>query len=311
MRALIDFIIKNKHWFLFLLLEAISLVFLFSYNGYQKSVYVTTANDVVGSTYNVISGITSYLHLQEENAALEATNERLRKQVSDMKQEMAAARLDSMKSIDFVPRQYDLIPAQVVNMTLHKVNNLMTINKGEADGVHPEMGVVCSQGVVGIVYMTSQHYSIVMPLLNEQCKISCRLRHSEYFGSLIWKHGYTNVAYVTNIPRHVKVEQRDIVETNGYSDIFPPGLPIGRVHRKDDSEDGMSYLLRVKLFTNFTTLREVSVIANYRSEERLLLEEQAADPDKLLDNMARQERRNATPTGATENNTEKSIMPRQ
>ena len=67
MRALIDLIVHNKHWFVFLLLEVISLVFLFSYNGYQKSVYFTTANDVVGSTYNVISGITSYLHLQEVN----------------------------------------------------------------------------------------------------------------------------------------------------------------------------------------------------------------------------------------------------
>ena len=88
MRALIDLIIKHKHWFLFILLEVISLVFLFSYNGYQKSVYFTTANDVVGSTYNVISSITSYLHLQEENKALEATNERLRKQIYEMQQQM-------------------------------------------------------------------------------------------------------------------------------------------------------------------------------------------------------------------------------
>ena len=291
MRALIDLIIKNKHWFLFLLLEVISLVFLFSYNGYQRSVYFTTANDVVGSTYNVISSITSYVHLQEENRALEATNEQLRKQLYEMRQQLTTQTPDSTRRMEALPKKYSLIHAQVVNMTLHKANNLMTINKGEADGVRPEMGVVCSRGVVGIVYMTSRHYSIVMPLLNVNCKVSCRLRHSEYFGSLMWQRGYADIAYVTSIPRHAKVKKKDIVETNGYSDIFPPGLPIGFVTDIDDSTDGMSYLLKAKLFANFSTLREVSVIADYQSPERHLLEEQAADPAKQDSILISQERK--------------------
>ena len=249
MRALIDLIIHNKHWFVFLLLEVISLVFLFSYNGYQKSVYFTTANDVVGSAYNVISGITSYLHLQEENHELETANEQLRKEVLEMRQQLAIMGQDSIKRLPELPLQYNVLSAQVVNMTLHKANNLITINKGEADGVRPEMGVICSKGVVGIVYMTSRHYSIVMPLLNVNSKVSCRLRNSEYFGSLVWQRGYANISYVTSIPRHAAVKVHDIVETNGFSDIFPPGLPIGVVQKIGDSPDGMSYYLRVKLYT--------------------------------------------------------------
>ncbi len=290
MHALIDLLVQCKHWLLFLLLEVISLLFLVSYNGYQKSVFFTTANDVVGTTYNVISAVTSYLHLQEENRALEATNERLRKQVYELSQQIKATQLDSTKRLPSLPHKYDLIPAQVVNMTLHKANNLITINKGEADGVRPEMGVVCSRGVVGIVYMTSRHYSIVMPLLNTNSKISCRLRHSEYFGSLVWQRGYADIAYVTSIPRHAPVKEKDIVETNGFSDIFPPGLPIGCVQRIGDSADGMSYMLRVKLFANFTTLREVSVIANYGSPERHLLETLAEDPAKQDSVLTAQER---------------------
>lgn len=272
MRALIDLIIHNKHWFVFLLLEVISLVFLFSYNGYQKSVYFTTANDVVGSAYNVISGITSYLHLQEENHELETANEQLRKEVLEMRQQLAIMGQDSIKRLPELPLQYNVLSAQVVNMTLHKANNLITINKGEADGVRPEMGVICSKGVVGIVYMTSRHYSIVMPLLNVNSKVSCRLRNSEYFGSLVWQRGYANISYVTSIPRHAAVKVHDIVETNGFSDIFPPGLPIGVVQKIGDSPDGMSYYLRVKLYTYFPTLREVSVITNYHSPERRMLE---------------------------------------
>lgn len=279
MRALIDLIIKNKHWFVFIGLEVLSLAFLFSYNGYQKSVYFTTANDVVGSTYNVISGITSYLHLQEENQALEQTNEELRRQIIEIQRQIDEHHLDSMLRMPSLPKKYDLVHAQVINGTLHKSNNLLTINKGEADGIRPEMGVVCSQGVVGIVYMTSEHYSIVMPILHVNSKISCRLRNSEYFGSLIWQRGYADIAYVTSIPRHAEVAPKDVVETNGFSDIFPPGLPIGMVHRINDSTDGISYMLRVKLFTNFTTLRNVSVITNYQSAERRQLEETAAMHD--------------------------------
>jgi rod shape-determining protein MreC len=187
--------------------------------------------------------------------------------------------------------KYDVVSAQVVNMTLHKANNLITINKGEADGIRPEMGVVCSRGVVGIVYMTSQHYSIVMPLLNVNSKISCRLRHSEFFGSLVWQRGHADIAYVTSVPRHAPVKTKEIVETNGYSDIFPPGLPIGVVQKIGDSPDGMSYFLRVKLFANFPTLREVSVITNYSAPERRALEEMAEDParqDSVLNTQEKQ-----------------------
>ena len=281
MRALIDLIIKNRHWFLFIALEVISLVFLFSYNGYQKSVYFTTANDVVGTAYNVISGISSYIHLREENQNMELANEELRKEVYGLRQQLEEAlQNDSVKRMPELPALYHTIPAQVVNSTLHKANNLITINKGEVDGIRPEMGVICSRGIVGIVYMTSLHYSIVMPLLNENSHVSCRLKDSEYFGSFVWERGYANVAYATSIPRHAKVKKNDIVETNGYSDIFPPGLPIGIVTGIDDSTDGMSYRLKVRLFTDFPTLREVSVITDYYSPERHLLEEMAVDPAK-------------------------------
>lgn len=245
---------------------------LFSHNGYQKSVYFTTANDVVGTAYNVISSVTSYINLQTANERLEKDNQRLYRELDRLKNQLTEAGLDTIKPHGLSER-YDFVSAQVVKSTLHKTNNLITINKGEADGIRPEMGVVCSRGVVGIVYMTSKHYSIVIPILNESSKISCRLRNSDYFGTLTWRRGTYRCAFATGIPRHAKVKLRDIVETNGYSDIFPPGLPIGVVGRIGDSPDGMSYMLAVKLFADFATLRDVSVITNYTKPERKELEE--------------------------------------
>lgn len=277
MHALLDLILRYKHWLVFLLLEVISLGFLLSYDGYQKSVYLTTAGEVTGVISDVIGSVVSYWNLQEENRSLEAENQRLHKQVNAMRRQLATSQRPIEKFRNPTDN-YHIVQAQVVNMTLHRANNLMTINKGEADGIRPEMGVVCSRGVVGIVYMTSRHYSIVMPLLNIHSKISCRLRHSEHFGSCIWKRGYADMGFVTNVPRHAPVELGDTVETNGYSDIFPPGFPIGKVRSIGDSDDGMAFLLKIKLFANFPTLREVSVITNYQAPERRELEEQAEHP---------------------------------
>lgn len=274
MHNLIEFFIRYKYWFVFLLLEACSLIMLFRSNSYQGSVYFTTANTVAGTYYSVISDLTSFFGLKEVNEGLSSDNTRLLLQIQELKDEISKLKTDTVETQDY-GLGHKLIDAKVVNATLHRNNNLITINKGSADGVHPEMGVICSRGVVGIVSMTSEHYSIVMPLVNTTSSISCRLSKSQYFGTMKWQRGAINISYVTDVPRHAKIKPGETVETNGYSDIFPAGLPIGQVLNFENSADGMAYHLRVKLFTDFSTLRDVSVIADYVNQERKLLEAQA------------------------------------
>jgi len=270
-QGLIDFIINYKHWLVFILLEVVSLLGLFSSSGYQKSVFFTTANSIVGTTYSAISSVTSYLNLSEINRELETENEYLRMENLRLREHLGQQAKDSIR-YEGMEGSYHIIMAQVVKSTLHRSNNLITIDKGEADGLRPEMGVVSSKGVVGVIYMTSSHYSIVMPLLNVNCKISCRIKSSDYFGTLEWERGNSRVTYLTRVPRHAKMVVGDIIETNGYSDIFPPGVPVGKVAAIGDSEDGMSYKLKVNLNTNFATLRDVSVITDYIHQERRDLE---------------------------------------
>lgn len=274
MHNLIEFFIRYKYWFVFLLLEACSLIMLFRSNSYQGSVYFTTANTVAGTYYSVISDLTSFFGLKKVNEGLSSDNTRLLLQIQELKDEISKLKTDTVETQDY-GLGHKLIDAKVVNATLHRNNNLITINKGSADGVHPEMGVICSRGVVGIVSMTSEHYSIVMPLVNTTSSISCRLSKSLYFGTMKWQRGAINISYVTDVPRHAKIKAGETVETNGYSDIFPAGLPIGQVLNFENSADGMAYHLRVKLFTDFSTLRDVSVIADYVNQERKLLEAQA------------------------------------
>lgn len=274
MGNLLDFFIRYKYWFVFLLLEAVSLVVMFRFNSYQGSVYLTSANAVSGAYYSMSSGISSYLDLKDVNTRLSSDNVRLQQRVNQLEELLNTYVTDTMAVLEPLV-EYNLIDAKVINSTLHRNDNLLTIDKGSSDGVCPKMGVVCSGGVVGVVALTSENYSIVIPLINSVSHVSCRLENSEYFGTLQWERGDPTVAFLTDVPRHANIEKGELVETNGFSDIFPAGLPVGEVLDFRDDSDGMDYLLKVKLTTDFSTLRDVSVIADYQNEERVRLEKEA------------------------------------
>ena len=278
MRNLFDFLVKYCYWLLFLVLEGISLALLVSHNSYHGSVYLTSANHVTGKVYEWESELTSYLSLKEVNRQLVSDNVEMRLRLASLERALDSLRKESVR-IDFVAPEYHLVHAQVVKATLHRNNNYLTIDKGRRDGIRPEMAVISSGGVVGIVYLTSDHYSIVIPLLNVRSSVSCKARNSKYFGTLQWQRGAVNIAYVIDVPRHANVHKGEVVETNGYSEVFPAGIPIGKILDVGDSPDGLSFMLKVQLFTDFSTLRDVSVITNYSREEKKLLEQKADSSD--------------------------------
>ncbi len=275
MQNLIDFIVKYKYWFAFFLMEAFSLAMLFRFNSYQGSVFFTTANSMVGGLYSTVDGITSYVQLGAVNEQLEADNEALRAELGEMRQALLAKRIDTLQFAGFRNGRYRPVGGLVVNATTNRSKNLLTINKGTADGVRPEMGVICSRGVVGIVYLTSAHYSVVMPLINMSSRVSCQLKTHKSFGTVEWKFGDSEHAYMTGVPLHVKVSVNELVETSGFSDIFPSGIPVGRVESVETSEDGLSQSIKVRLSVDYTSVRNVSVITNYDHAEKRVLEYEA------------------------------------
>ena len=176
-----------------------------------------------------------------------------------------------------VLRKYKSVPARVVSNSLDKLNNFITIDKGTADGVGKDMGVACGLGVVGIVYLTAEHYSVVIPVLNSKSNISCSIRGRGYFGYLHWYGDRPDEAYLDDVPRHARFRIGDIVVTSGYSSVFPPGMLVGKIMRVYNSANGMSYRLRVKLSTDFGNLRDVCVINDSEMMEQMKLLEAAND----------------------------------
>ena len=278
MRNLLNFLLKYNHWFLFILLEVISFVLLFRFNHYQHSVYFSSANAVAGKVYEVSGGITSYFHLKSVNEDLLDRIMELEQQNHNLEDALGRHLSDSteLNSIRNLPNtDYQVFKARVINNSLNLVDNYITLNRGSKDGIRPEMGVVDGNGVVGIVYDTSSHYSRVISVLNSKSSISCKIVGSEYFGYLKWEYGDSRYAYLKDLPRHAEFNLGDTVVTSGYSTVFPEGIMIGTVDDMADSNDGLSYLLKVKLATDFGKVSEVRVIARTGQHEQKELEQKS------------------------------------
>ena len=276
MRNLLNFFLKYNYWFLFILLEVISFALLFRFNNYQGSAFFTSSNQVAGMAYEAANNVTGYFHLKsinddlvQKNVELELQMERLRSALMEITSDSSG--LERMKSDAL--KGYDIYRANVINNSLTHVDNYITLDKGENDGIRSEMGVINGSGVVGIVYYTSANYSVVIPILNSKSSINCKIKQSDYFGFLKWDGGSSRYATVKDMPRHSLFSLGDTIVTSGHSAVFPGGIPIGTVEDMSDSHDGLSYLLKVKLFTDFGRLNDVRVIAKKGQEEQLELEQ--------------------------------------
>lgn len=278
MRNLLDFLMKYNYWFLFVLLEVASFVLLFRFNRYQQSVFFTSANAAAGKLYEARDEVASYFRLKETNEDLLDRNMELELRVAALEGALRDARADTMAlgSLDSVPAdtRYTLHKAHVVKNSLNRLDNYLTLDRGEADGIRPEMGVVDANGVVGIVYKTTAHYSLVISLLNSKSSLSCKIQGSDYFGYLKWEGEDSRYAYLRDLPRHAEFSVGDTVVTSGYSAVFPPGLRVGYIDEMSDSHDGLSYLLKIRLATDFGRVNDVRVISVEGLAEQLQLEKQ-------------------------------------
>ena len=280
MRNLLEFLAKYNHWFVFLILEVVSMVLLFQYNSYQGSAWFSSANAVTGKLYEWDANVETFFSLTKVNQELTQRNAYLEQEVQKLSDSLVCVTKDSSiyhRDQFALLRNYRLIPAKVVANSIDKPGNLMTIDKGSADGIRKDMGVISGTGVVGIVYLVAEHYAIVIPVLNTKLNISCMIQNRGYFGYLRWKGGVSDLAYLEEVPRHAHFKLGDYVVTSGYSAVFPPGVRVGRILHVFNSADGLSYRVQLRLSTDFARLRDVCVIDDTAMKERLEIMRAAQD----------------------------------
>ncbi len=268
MNNLLNFFVKHSAWFIFAIYVILSLVLLFKDNPYQQSVYLTSANSLSAAVYKAFNSVTSYFHLrdineslQERNAALEMELIELRNQVNDL----ALLSPDSLHQPAL--SQYTFVMANVISNSISQPNNYITINRGYDEGVKPEMGVIDQNGVVGIVNVVGHHAARVISLLNPHMRLSCKLKGSGFFGSLVWDGKSPQHAVLEELPKHVTFHKGDTIVTSGYSAVFPEGIIVGTIEGLARGMSDSFVSLRIRLTTNFSQLSSVRVITNSMSSQ--------------------------------------------
>lgn len=269
MRNLLRFIIRYHFFFLFLLLESVAVILVVQHNNYQRAQFLNFSKSLQGSYYEISGGIREYLSLRQTNRDLYKENTLLRNQMDRL---VRGREISQHNGIDSIPqRQYSYLPARVINNSVNKQFNFITLNKGSHHGIEPEMAVIAPNGVVGVVYATSGNYSTVIPLINRNFRLSAKILKNGYYGSLSWAGSGYKEAVLDDIPFHVEIQPGDTIVTSGYSAIFPEGILVGTI-ADIEAREGNFNAIPVDIAVDYKNLRYVNVIRNLLLDEQRALE---------------------------------------
>jgi rod shape-determining protein MreC len=273
MRNLFILLWKYNFFILFLLAESLCFYLILQNNNFQRASFINSTNKIATTVNGFVSNITEYVNLRTSNDALARENAGLRSLMPDV------FYIDSvqqrMEGDTIYKQQYTYMTAKVINNSTNRRNNYLTLNRGSEQGVKGEMGVISTQGIVGIVKDVSPHFCSVMSVLHKDSRISAKIKKNSYIGSLVWEGYNAGHATLKDIPKHVQLEKGDTLVTSAFSAIFPEGIMIG-VIEKFDSKPGDFYLIDVKLSTDFSNLSHVYVVTNVLKEEQKKIEESLA-----------------------------------
>ena len=277
MRNLYQFILRNNFFFLFLLLEALAIALTASYQQYQQAYFLHSANRVSSRLNQGVSSLGDYLNLQRINRQLMKENTRLLEQMGE---NFLVTDLNTFVSGDSLfQRRFTYQYARVINHSVNRRNNYMTINKGRSHGIEADMGVISPHGVLGIVTNVSEHFSAVMSLLHSDMMVSVKLEKNDHIGSLRWEGGDYRRAHVHYIPPHVEIAAGDTIMTSGFSTVFPENIFVGVVEDWELRRGDTFLTLTIKLAEDFNRISHVYVVDNLLKEEQMELESAFQSPE--------------------------------
>jgi rod shape-determining protein MreC len=276
MQQIINFVFKNSTRLLFLLLLITSLTLTIQSHSYHRSTVVNSTNVLTGSVFEKMSEVNTYFSLREQNNKLAQENASLRKILFNQKDSTTILKKDSLKGYDKI----DVIQSRIINNSYSVSENYLTINSGTLQGIKEDMGVVNSQGIVGIVEKVSPKYATILSVLNVKSKINAKVKKSNHFGSLIWNAKNAGYVQLIEIPRLASVKKGDTIVTGGNSRIFPENIPVGIIDKVYTDTETNYYTLNVRLFNDMTNLNHVYIISNKESAEIKKLEKETIKADE-------------------------------
>lgn len=268
MQQIVNFFVRYRNTLLFIFLLFLSLVFTIQSHSYQRSKFVNSANFLSGGIYTYISNVNSYFDLEVHNRQLLEENRRLRSKLYNL-QDTVPTKDDSL----IYDGHYRFITAEVINNNYALKDNFLTLRGGLEDGIEPDLGVITSKGIVGVVDQVSGNYSTVISILNSNSQINAKLKKSNHFGILVWNGEDPNIVNLVDVQQKAPVAVGDTIVTGGMSTIFPEGIGIGTIRNFELDASENYYTISVNLFNDMTNVGHVYVIENLNSEEIKTLEE--------------------------------------
>ena len=230
-----------------------------------KSSYFTTASFIAGNLFEIRHAISQHFNLEKNNHALQKENIALRKSSSLFLYNKTGA---ETKVIDSVyAQQYDYIPGTILNATTTKRNNFFTLDIGAIHGIKRGMGVFSSNGVLGIVHNTSNHFSVVKSVLTKNINIDVLLTEVGASGMLKWSGENSNIGYIAGISNDIAVPIGSKVVTRGGSGIFPRGIEVGIVKNTHTIEGEASWHIDVEFSQKYAALENIYVVKNLFLDE--------------------------------------------
>lgn len=258
MQQIISFLLRNKGFLLFLLLLSISLLLTIQSHSYHKSKFINAANDVTGGIYESTNNFNEYLNLRTYNERLLKENARLRKELANT----------NINNATVFPENtpYELIPGKLINNSFTKKKNILVINKGKKHGVETDMGVITTNGVVGIIESVGENFSTVISVLHLQSRISAQLKKTNHIGSLTWDGELLNHVQLEDITKVAPIQVNDTIVTGNYS-TFPQGIGIGKVIKADLDQSKNYYNIDIALFNDMSNIGYIYVVKNNAVKE--------------------------------------------
>ncbi len=240
------------------------------HQGFQGSHVLNSSNLAIANVYETAANTKEYFYLKKENDKLALENSVLR---NFLKSNYSVLPLKEFKKNDTLyKQQYSYLSAKVVNSSVNKRRNFLTLNIGTAQGITQDMAVMSSDGIVGIVTNASENFSSVMSVLHKDIKVNCQLKKDGSYGPLIWDGSDYRYCLLTDIPTHAKIKAGDSVITSELSGIFPEGIMVGTIDSYERRHNEDFYTAKVRLSADLKKVNHVYVIKNKFKTERDSLE---------------------------------------
>ena len=271
MQQIIYFIKKFRYFLLFLLLETFAIFFTIEHHTYHASKFVNSANFISGGFYSKAMAINEFFLLKTDNKLLSEENILLKNLLNQNNRSFNKESFTVIDTVNYY-QKYEYSVAKVINNNFTKRNNFLTINKGTKNGVTPDLGVINSKGVIGVIKNVSPNYATVLSILNNNSKINVRLKNSNHFGTLTWDGKNYTTTQLIDIPRQAIIKIGDTLITDGKSAIFPEGIPVG-VIKEFDFNNNQYHQINVTLFNDMSAIGYVQIVKNFQKKEQLELEQ--------------------------------------